>query len=510
MNRRKFLHNSAASVVIAGGLQSSGRAGYRASLNSKDRVKFTGYTGDDVYLSPSDVAAMKRDFDGSLYQPGDAGYDSARSIWNACINKRPKIITRPASSIEVSKIVRFAHQNGISLSIRGGGHNHNGYAVSDGGMMMDLSQMNQGELRLHDRSVLAQAGMTFSQFDTLNHRAGLATTGPIVSMVGLPGYTLGGGIGWLHRKFGAGCDNLIGAEVVTPSGEIVRTNTKENEDLLWALRGGGGNFGVTTQLHYRLHPLNDVFAGLIFFSLNDLDIVGRVLDDYLDAAPDDLNVWMLHRMAPSSPLLQKEHHGKPVLILAVTWTGAQSDDERVIAPLLKLATPLGASIKRRAYPEWQSALDSAWGDGFCNEWVGGYLNSYDRNVRNIISRFVNAASSPISDVKVARLGGEFSRVGPADSAFGHRKAKYAYVIQTRWPLAQDAKAHLAWTYEFHSALGAIDAGGVYVNFIGKEEQPSRVSDAYEPETFKRLRLTKSRIDPDNFFNQNANIKPLGA
>ncbi len=506
MNRRGFLHRSA-SLAAIGGVAGLGRSCGYALADEKGGVTFAGYAGGDVRLSRKDIASFARGLEGAVLHPGDNGYDHARSIWNASIDRRPKLIARPASPEDMWRTVKFASENGVSLSIRGGGHNHNGYAVSDSGMMMDLSQMRAGDVSLHDKSAVVEPGMTFAQFDGLTHKAGLAATGAIVSMVGLPGYTLGGGIGWLHRKFGAGCDNLIGADIVTASGDLVRANARENEDLLWALRGGGGNFGAAARLHYRLHELDSVYAGLIFYSLEDLDRVGRFLDGYLDGAPDDLNVWMLHRMAPPSPLLEKSVHGKPVLILAVTWTGGQSEGERITAPLLKAAVPLGASLKRRSYPEWQSALDAAWGDGFCNEWVGGYLNAYDADVRNVISTFVNAASSPFSDFKVALLGGEFSRAGAADAAFGHRDAKYAYVIQTRWLKTEEARRHLAWTYEFHRALRAIDAGGVYVNFIGKEEPPSRVADAYEPERLKRLRAIKSSIDPDNFFNQNANIKP---
>ena len=503
MNRRHFLRGSSASLALAG----AGCAAYR-TRSAAARLKLAGYAGGDVFLSPRDVAALERSLDGAIIQPADAPFDDARMIWNACIDRRPAIIARPMSSKDASEIVRFAYQNGVSLSIRGGGHNHNGYAVAESGVMMDLSAFNGGEMQLQDRSVIAQSGMTWGRFDRLTHRAGLAATGAIVSMVGLPGYTLGGGIGWLHRKFGAGCDNLIGADVVLPSGEIVKASLRENEDLLWALRGGGGNFGVATKLHFRLHALSHVFAGLIFFPLDDLDRVGEFLDGYLADAPDDLNVWMLHRMAPPSPLLPRERHGRPVLILAVTWTGDDAHGERVTAPLLKIARPIAASLKWRPYPEWQSALDGAWGDGFCNEWVGGYLNSYDSGVRAILAKYVNAASSRISDVKVARLGGAFSRVGPADGAFGRRDAKYAYVIQARWPATEDPTRHLTWTHDFHHALKAVDAGGVYVNFIGKEEPLSRVRDAYEPETFARLRTIKSRIDPTNFFSQNANIGPM--
>ncbi len=502
MNRRGFLKQSSASLTLAGGAAMAGCVG-----RGGERLTMAGYTGGDVSIRTGELVAFETSLDGAIIRRADAGYNDARTIWNACIDKRPALIAQPRSTTDVAKVVRFASQNGVSLSVRGGGHNHCGFAVSDNGLMLDLSQLNRGEFNRESSSAIAQSGMTWAQFDGLTHRAGLATTGAIVSMVGLPGYTLGGGIGWLHRKFGAGCDNLIGAEIVTATGDIVRAGLRDNEDLLWALRGGGGNFGVVTKLRYRLYPLSHVLAGLIFFPLDDVDAVGAFLDGYLADAPDDLNVWMLHRMAPPSPVVPRNHHGKPVLILAVTWTGDEATGERAIAPLSKIAAPIATAIKWRPYPEWQSALDGAWGDGFCNEWVGGYLNAYDGPVRDIIAKYVNIATSPLSDVKVARLGGEFSRCGDADSSFGHRDANYAYVIQTRWPRDEDSARHLAWTYNFHRALKQVDAGGVYVNFIGKNEPATRVEAAYTPSTLARLRAIKSEFDPDNLFSQNANIVP---
>lgn len=468
---------------------------------------FSGYKGAEVMLSSRAIDHLEKSLVGRVIRRTHPAYEPSRTIWNASVDKRPGLIVQPRSSEDVAEVVRFSFENGLSLSVRGGGHNHNGYAVSEGGLMMDLSLLQGGRLNRREKSIAAQAGMTWARFDALTHEAGLATSGAIVSMVGIAGYTLGGGIGWLHRKLGAGCDNLIGAEVVLPSGEIVRADLRENEELLWALRGGGGNFGVATTLRFQLHELQHVLAGLVFFPLDRIHEVGSVLDDYLSAAPDDLNVWMLHRMAPSSPMIAKEHHGKPVLMLAVTWTGGDAEGQRIIAPLLDIVPPLATSVQRRAYPAWQSALDGAWGNGFCNEWLGGYLNAYDFRVRETIANFVNSSSSPISDVKVARLGGEFSRYGPADAAFGNRDHKYAYVIQARWPRNDHEARHLAWAYEFHEALGAFASSGVYVNFIGSKEPATRLLDAYDPSTLARLRSIKSQVDPHNFFNLNANIVP---
>ncbi|MEM9616882.1 MAG: FAD-binding oxidoreductase [Pseudomonadota bacterium] len=469
--------------------------------------RFKGAGGETISVSKAEIDALTRNIVGQVFRPGDAAYDSARTIWNARIDHRPKLIIRAQSQADVVHAVNFARESGVELSVRGGGHNHAGFAVSDGGVMLDMASMRKATVNADEKHIAIDAGSTFAEFDALTHEAGLAATGPIVSMVGLPGYTLGGGIGWLHRKFGAGCDNLQGAEIVLASGDIVRANERENEDLLWALRGGGGNFGIVTRLEYRLHELSHVLAGLIFYPLDQLDNIGAFVDDYLDDAPDNLNVWMLHRMAPPSPALPSEIHGTPVLILAVTWSGQEAEGERMIAPLRRYAEPLVDLVRWRPYPEWQGALDGAWGDGFCNEWVGGYLNSYDANTRAVIQSFVSDASSPISDFKLARLGGEFARTGPQDTAFGFRDARYAYVIQTRWPKSEDGTSHLKWTYDFHSKMQQHDTGNVYSNFIGKDEPANRVADAFEKPAHQRLRRIKASYDPENFFRQNHNIKP---
>ena len=373
--------------------------------------------------------------------------------------------------------------------------------------MLDLTELKETSLDAAKKRIMAAPGLTFAEFDATTHRAGLATTGPIVSMVGLPGYTLGGGIGWLHRKFGAGCDNLAGAEVVLASGEIVRADASENKDLLWALRGGGGNFGVASKLEFHLHPLSHVYAGLMFYALDDLEGVGAFIDSYLDDAPDDLNIWMLHRLAPPSPALPTELHGRPVLIVAVTWTGDENAGARMMAPIRRFKKPLADLVRWRSYPEWQSALDGAWGDGFCNEWVGGYLDRYDADVRRVIEQFTRATSSPFSDFKLARLGGAFGRHGDNQTAFGFRDARYAYVIQTRWGVTESDAPHLEWTRKFHARMRAFDNGGVYANFIGRDEPPDRHRDAYEQTAHRRLQRIKSAVDPDNMFRRNVNIRP---
>ncbi len=499
MRRRDFVFLSA--NMAAAGLLGTGGASASAGM------RFKTIDGDTSRLSNAQFRRFEQQLDGRVIQPGAPAYDSARAIWNARIDHTPGAIVHAENTSDIVQTVRFAADNGIELSIRAGGHNHSGFAVSDGGLMLDLSRMRSADLSANHKRISAAPGMTFAEFDALGQQAGLATTGPIVSMVGLPGYTLGGGIGWLHRKFGAGCDNLIGADVVLASGEVVQASERENEELLWALRGGGGNFGVVSRLDYRLHRLSNVLAGLIFYPLDALETVGKFVDGYLDDAPDDLNVWMLHRLAPPSPALPTDLHGKPVVILAVTWTGGKAEGDRIVAPLAEIQQPLAHLVHWRNYAEWQRALDGAWADDFCNEWVGGYLDTYDSNLRTSIAKFVESASSPYSDFKLARLGGEFARMGPEDTAFGPRSSRYAYVIQTRWPVGEHEQPHLEWTQAFHRSMRARDTGKVYANFIGKDEPRERFRDAYSAASYERLRRIKSEFDPHNMFRQNVNIEP---
>lgn len=463
--------------------------------------------GGKTTICRTQLREFENQLQGRVVCPIDPDYAVLKNIWNARVKHAPGAIIQAFNAADISKAVQFAADCGIEMSVRGGGHNHTGFAVSDGGLMLDLTAMTSIHLNIDRHRMHAQPGLTYTAFDQAGQQVGLATTGPIVSMVGLPGYTLGGGIGWLHRKFGAACDNLVGAEVVLASGETVRASGRENEELFWALRGGGGNFGVVSRLDYKLHSLSHVMAGLIFYPLETIEQVGEFVDGYMDDAPDDLNVWMLHRAAPALPALPASFHGKPALILAVTWTGRQTEFENVIEPLNEAQKPIANLVHWREYAEWQRSLDGAWTNGLCNEWVGGYLDEYSSELRSTIAQFVQNASSPYSDFKVARLGGEFERVGPSETAFGPRDARYAYVIQTRWLVGDDETSHLKWTQAFHNQLRNFDTGRTYSNFIGAEEPKERFKDAWSPETHERLSRLKSKYDPSNFFRRNVNVLP---
>jgi FAD/FMN-containing dehydrogenase len=469
-------------------------------------MRLASLDGGKVGVAEGAVDELAKTLSGELLRAGNPGFDESRAIWNAWIDRKPGLIVRASRTADVAAAVKFANDHGVLLSVRAGGHNHVGFAVCDGGVMVDLTRMRSTTLEAETRRAVIGPGLTFSDLDALTHQAGLATTGAIVSMVGVPGYTLGGGVGWLHRKAGAGCDNLISAEVVTATGDVVRTDEKETPELLWALRGGGGNFGVVTELGFRLHEVKNVMAGLLFHPLEDLEVVATFVDGFMDQAPDDLCVWMLHRKAPPSPALPAELHGRPVVIIAVTYAGPMGNAEKVVAPLRTFRKPLLDLVMPRPYPEWQRAHDPPWGNGFHNEWVGHYLKKYDKAAMATMLDFISRVPSPYSDVKLARMGGAIGRVGENDTAFGMRDSRYALVIQARWEKPEETDLQMKWTREFHAAMRPHGSGKVYPNFVGHEPE-GRVEDAYNKTSYARLRTLKAQLDPMNLFRMNVNIKP---
>lgn len=473
---------------------------------SGNRLKLKTMDGSRMPVDKAALNTLLRELSGDLITADSLFFDHYRSIWNAGIDRKPGLIVRCRETSDIAAAIRFARVHDALLSVRAGGHNHAGFAVCEGGVMLDLRPMKNLFVDSEKRIAQAEPGLTFAEYDSVTQRSGLASTGAIVSMVGLPGYTLGGGIGWLHRKTGLGCDNLLAAEVVTAEGEILQASANENSDLFWAIRGGGGNFGVVSCLHFRLHPLKQVLAGLIFHPLEEFPKIAKFVQDYVEDAPDELCVWLMTRKAPPSPLLPKKMHGRPVVIIAVCYAGPESSGEKIVKPLRQFGSPLKDLIKERSYGEWQKALDGAWGDGFHNEWMGHYLQTLSGDAVETILQHVDKISSPFSDFKLAHMGGAVSRVGELETAFGSRNAEYALVIQTRWKDAATSDYHLQWTREFHQAMRPFSTGKVYVNFVANEGG-DRVKDAYNDDAFQRLQMIKAKYDPANVFRMNQNILP---
>lgn len=473
---------------------------------NQDSIKFAALGGGTVSVNRRTIEGLRRAVHGTVLGPEHKGYGESRTIWNRMIDRKPALIVQAVDTRDVARAVKFAGERGLLLSVRSGGHNHLGSAVCEGGLMIDLTRLKNGSIDPEAGIATVGAGFTFADLDGLCYRDGMATTGAIVSMVGLPGYLLGGGIGWLHRKAGAGCDNIISAQLVSADGRVTEVDESRNPDLLWALRGGGGNFGVVTRFGLRLHRVKDVYAGLIFHPLEDMPRVAKFVDQFMEDAPTDLNVWILHRRAPHSPSLPENLRGRLVIVLAVTYAGPLDVVDTVVGPLQRFQTPMLDSVQIRPYPEWKRAFDNIWGEGYHNEWVGHYLDTYDSDAISTIQHFVSQVPSPDTDVKLARLGGAFAEMGEDDTAFGSRRSRYALVIQSRWKDPAETEKNLQWTRQFHTAMKKYGTGKVYTNFIG-QEPPERVTDAYSIPTLERLRELKKQYDPENLFRMNINLKP---
>ncbi len=501
-SRRKFLLSAGAATL---GIAPFVRAATRTSL--KKRLELTTLDNGRVPIDEAALGILKQNLKGRLLTAESKDYEATRQIWNAAIDRKPAMIVQCADASDIAHTIRFARLHKALLSVRAGGHNHVGFAVCDGGVMIDLRNMKDSAVDPDRRIATIQPGLTFADYDAATQKHGLASTGAVVSMVGVPGYTLGGGIGWLHRKTGLGCDSLIGAEVVTAEGEIVRANERENSDLFWAIRGGGGNFGVVSSFQFQLHHITDVLAGLIIHPLEELPKVAAFVRDFVAEAPDDLCVWMFMRKAPASPKLPKSMHGRLVVGIAICYAGSMEKAERVIKPIREFGQPLIELVKVRPYRAWQRGPDGAWGDGFHNEWMSHYLQTISDGAIDTLMDYVSRITSPFSDVKLAHMGGAIARVGENETAFSFRQSEYALVIQTRWKDREESQMHLQWTRDFHQAMHQHGTGKVYVNFVA-DEGAERVKDAYNSKTFQRLQRIKAKYDPKHIFRMNQNIRPV--
>jgi len=503
IGRREFIGTSA--LLLAGGIASTAGAELRGGAGSE--LKLATLDGDTVSLDRSALQELRRGLKGGVLIDGMPEYEAARQIWNAAIDRRPSVSVRCADVHDIVRAVRFAERHNARTSVRAGGHNATGFAICDGGVVIDLTRMSHVVVDPSKRTAIVGGGATFADFDSATDGFGLASTGPVVSMVGVGGFTLGGGMGWLHRKMGLACDNLVSARVVTANGKVVQTSKTRHADLFWAIRGGGGNFGVVSEFEFRVASIPNVLAGLIFHPLEDLPRIAARVRDFNANAPDDVCVWLTMRKAPASPTLPTELHGRPVATLGVCYAGSKEEGEKVLRPLREFGRPLLDQVKGRRYADWQKALDPAWGNGFGNQWVGHYLPEFTDASAQTILEHVSKVTSPFTDVKLITLGGAVARVGEDETAFSYRNSKYALVIQTRWKNPTEPAEHLAWSGKFFAAMKTHSTGKVYVNFIA-DEGASRVMDAYTSSTFRRLQTIKAVYDPHNRLRMNQNIPPV--
>ncbi len=457
-------------------------------------------------LPKATIDEFKANFQGEVVLPGDANYDEVREIWNAMIDRKPALIARCKSADDVVQAVKFGREQELLVSIRGGGHNIAGNAVCDDGLMIDLSLMKNVEVNLEARRARVEPGCTLGDFDAVVQKHGLATPTGINSTTGIAGLTLGGGFGWLSRKFGLTIDNLLSANVVTAEGKQVRASEKENVDLFWGLRGGGGNFGIVTSFEFQLHRVGpNVLSGLITFPFSEAKSVLTQFARFTETMPEELNVWMVTRQAPPLPFLATEVHGKEIVVLALCYVGDPATGEKLIEPLRKFGTVLGEHVGVQLYVAWQQAFDPLLARGARNYWKSHNFTRLDDGAIDAIVEYAGKLPSPHCEIFVGSLGGQTAGVASNAMAYSSRDANYVMNVHGRWETAAEDAAVISWAREFFAKSKPFASGGAYINFM-TEEETDRIESAYGA-VYNRLVEIKKKYDPTNFFRMNQNIKP---
>lgn len=468
-------------------------------------LAMTTLGGPSVSVDPESVQALRSALRGRLLTARDPGYDEERSIWNAMIDRRPGLIARCAGASDVVRAVNFAKERNLLVSIRGVGHNIAGNAVCDGGLMISLTGMKSVRVDLRARTARVEPGVTLGELDHETQAFGLATPVGINSTTGIAGLTLGGGFGWLSRKYGLTIDNLLSADVVTAEGDLVTASENEHSDLFWGIRGGGGNFGIVTSFQFRLHPVGpQVLAGLIVHPFAAAGEVLRRWRDLTAQAPDELAVWAVMRKAPPLPFLPEHVHGTEVVVLAALYAGDLKAGERALAPLRAIGKPIADMIGPQPYLGFQQAFDPLLAPGARNYWKSHDFRELSDDALDAIAGFVETLPSPHCEVFLGHLGGAVGRVGPDATAYRHRDAEYVMNVHGRWEKPSEDDRCIAWCRELFEAATPYATGGVYVNFMTEDE--SRVEAAYG-DSYERLVELKNKYDPTNLFRLNQNIRP---
>jgi FAD/FMN-containing dehydrogenase len=457
-------------------------------------------------LNASDVDAFARRISGGVLSRADDGYDAARTVWNACVDRHPALISRCMSEGDVRDSVRFAASHRMLLSVRGGGHHIAGNAVAEGGLMIDLSGMNTISIDAARRVARVGPGARLGDFDRAAQAHGLATPLGINSTTGVAGLTLGGGFGWLTRRHGLAIDNLLEATVVTADGALHRASTRSQPDLFWALRGGGGNFGVVTSFEFQLHPVGpEVYAGLVVYPFAQARQVLRAWRDFSDVAPDELSVWAVLRKAPPLPFLPTSVHGNDVVVLPLLYCGSIEAGQRVAAPVLQLGTPVGTALGPAPYAGFQTAFDALLTPGRRNYWKTNNFSALSDAALDVVIDAAARLPGPECEIFVAQLGGAMSRVHATATAFAGRDARYIMNLHGRWSDARDDDRVRAWARSAFEAALPHASGSGYVNFL-TEDEAERVAASYGA-NHDRLQAVKRQFDPDNLFRMNLNIAP---
>jgi FAD/FMN-containing dehydrogenase len=448
---------------------------------------------------------LKANIKGTLVLPEDSDYDEVRKIWNAMIDRRPAVIVRCAESGDVQRSISFAKENRLELTIRGAGHNIAGNAICNNGLMIDLSTLRKVRVDPQKKRALVDPGATLGDFDQAVQVHGQATPVGINSTTGIAGLTLGGGFGWLSRLHGFTIDQLISAEMVTADGQKRPVSEKENTDLFWAIRGGGGNFGVVTQFEFQLHPVGpEVLAGLLVFPFQQAKQVLTRYREMMKSAPEELNVWIVMRKAPPLPFLPESVHGKEVVVLAAFYSGDLTAGQKLIDSVRGFGNLHGEHVGPAPYSHWQQAFDPLLGAGARNYWKSHNFTELSDGAFDSMIEYAGKLPSPQCEIIVACVAGAANRVAPDATAYRYRDARFILNVHGRWDSPADDQKCIAWSREFFKASAPFASAGAYVNFL-TEDEGDRVAAVYGP-NYPRLAEIKKKYDPENIFHFNQNIR----
>jgi FAD/FMN-containing dehydrogenase len=453
-----------------------------------------------LQLTSDAVDALRPQFSGMLLDPGDVGYDDARAVHNGLIDKRPALVARCVNTADIADAVRLARQSGLEISVRGGGHNVAGKAVTDGGLMIDLAPMRGSYVDPAKRRARVQGGATWNDYNRATHQHSLATTGGVVSTTGVAGLTLGGGLGWLMGRFGMASDNLTSVELVTAEGDVLQVGEDTEPELFWALRGGGGNFGIAASLEFEVHPLDIVLGGIVAYPLADALQVFAAYQEVTADPPDELVSFFGLVHAPDGS-------GQQIVAVPVCHAGDLSTGEGLVKPVRTAATPLLDVIGPMPYPVVNTLLDGAFPKGARNYWKSAFFKELSADVIGLLVDAFERVPSPMSGLVIEHFHGAVTRVDPTATAYPHREPGFNLVLLGEWLDPADDAANVAWVRSTFDAVAPHTSDAVYVNYLGGDE-PDRVRNAYGP-NWERLVTLKRRWDPDNVFHLNQNIDPAG-
>lgn len=456
-------------------------------------------------LSAITINQFKNNLKGLLLQPGDEGYDDCRSIWNGMIDRRPRLIICCENVQDVIASVHFAKEHDLPFSVKGGGHGVAGKAVCHDGLMIDFSRMNAVSVDPSSGTAIVQPGAKLGDLDRECSKHGLLTTGGIVSSTGVAGLTLGGGIGYLARKYGLALDNVIKLGVVTADGNLLHCSKSENSDLFWALRGGGGNFGVVVSFEFQLHKENtNILTAQIFYPMNDARKALIAYRDLMKTAPDELSAYGLVAGIPPVEAFPEAMHGTPICFFLATYAGNHDAGRKLLEPFKDIGNPIMAVVDPIPYEELQKSFDAGVPKGQRYYWKHHLMNQLSDEAIDVFLSYARNKKGPLSLIGFEPLGGAISKVPKEHTAFTGRDANFALGIWTGWTDPADDDEIIGWAREFYEAMKPFASGGYYSNYFDKDDD-SEIADAYG-ENYNRLQKVKAKYDPDNFFNQNFNIK----